>query len=68
MGEGSPYWYTDFDDPKPTPAPFQIELIGENYESFYEVTLFDILKSNLNNCPSNLLIAAEISIFLFFLQ
>ena len=49
MGEGSPYWYTDFDDPKPTPAPFQIELIGENYESFYEVTLFDILKSNLNS-------------------
>ena len=47
MGEGNPYRY-DFDNSKPTPAPFQIELIGKTMK-VYEVTLFDILKSNLNS-------------------
>jgi len=48
LGEGDPYWYTNFKDPKPNPAPFQIEIFGDGYLQFYEVTLVDIFNSNFN--------------------
>ncbi len=47
MGEGEPYWFTDVKDPQPNPAPFQKEIIGSDYIKYYDLTLVDIISSNL---------------------
>ena len=47
MGEGDPYWFTDAKYPRPNPAPFQKEIIGEEYMKFYSLTLTDVFKKNI---------------------
>ena len=47
IGKGEPYWFTSAEDPKPNPAPFQKKNLGTNYIKNYEVSLIDILRSNL---------------------
>lgn len=47
IGEGDPYWFTNADIPKPNPAPFQKINLGINYIKNYEISLIDILTSNL---------------------
>ena len=47
MGEGEPYWFTDAKNPQPNPAPFQKDIIGNDYIKYYDLTLVDIISSNL---------------------
>lgn len=47
MGEGDPYWFTDAKNPRPNPAPFQKEIIGDEYLRFYNLTLLDVFKQNI---------------------
>ena len=49
MGEGDPYWFTDAKNPRPNPAPFQKEIIGDEYMTFTP-TLIDVMKQNIQNC------------------
>jgi hypothetical protein len=47
IGEGEPYWFTDAKNPQPNPAPFQKDIIGNDYIKYYDLTLVDIISSNL---------------------
>ena len=47
MGEGNPYWFTDAKNPRPNPAPFQKEIIGDEYMTFYNLTLVDVFRQNI---------------------
>ena len=47
MGDGDPYWFTDIDNPKPNPSPFQKNNLGENYLKLYSYTFSDVILDNL---------------------
>jgi hypothetical protein len=53
MGKGDPYWFTDAKNPQPNPAPFQKEIIGENFKDLYSLTLSEVVKKNILNLKSN---------------
>lgn len=48
IGEGEPYWYTNYLNPTPTPAPFQVELLEEGYQKYFQLSLFDIIAENFS--------------------
>jgi len=47
IGEGDPYWTTDFKNPVINPAPFQKTSLGDDYVSNASITLKDIFFENI---------------------